>query len=184
MQATKATNKYLQSVKSHLGHLPEDERSAILDNLEAQIHEALNSRCRGAEPTPEDVNAILAEMDPPEAFSCACSEVSGSGPRPGVGKAALTISIVGIILSVVITGYRVFAGTHMDFVHRIAIFVVCSICLIMPWQVLALVIAAFSKGDRYGRKATIISVSLLILGFACLVLFYIVARTITAISPQ
>jgi hypothetical protein len=87
-------NDYLGNVRRRLRRLPEDERVAIVDSLESHIHEALASRCRNAEPTPDDVKAVLAEMDPPEAFG-----LDGDGddrvlrPGPRLGKAALIVCV-------------------------------------------------------------------------------------------
>ncbi len=157
---------YLRNVKNRLGHLPKDEGSAILDNLEVQIQEALNTRCKGVIPTQEDVKAVLAEMDSPEAFDNVSSEVPGSGPRPVVGKVALYISIVGIVLSmmmamaIVFSGFNANQGSNAGFVVAPVGFIAN---LVVPSQILALIVAAFSKGDRQGRKAIVISLSCLVL---------------------
>jgi hypothetical protein len=180
--AVKDINEYLRSVRSRLGHLPKDECSAILDNLEAQIQEALSSRCKGVEPTPEDVKAVLAEMDPPEAFDTVSSEVPGAGPRPDIGKAALYISVVGIILSMVLAILYIcvdppHSGAKLN-QESTAGFVVATLAvaylLVIPSQVLAIIVAAFSKGDRLGRKAIVISTTCLVLWLVLLVLGWVI----------
>ncbi len=157
---------YLRNVKKRLEHLPKDECSAILDNLEVQIQEALNSRCKGVPPTQDDVKAVLAVMDPPEAFDTVSSEVPGSRPRPAVGKVALYISVVGIILSLMMAMAIKFSGMKAN-QGPTAGSVVAPVGfianLVVPSQILALIVASFSKGDRLGRKAIVISLSCLVL---------------------
>ena len=48
---------------------PRNARSAIVDELENQICESLDEQVSGRLPTLNDLNALLAEMDPPEAYA-------------------------------------------------------------------------------------------------------------------
>jgi hypothetical protein len=182
--AASAIHDYIQSVADHLCNLPQDQRAAILDNLEAQIHEALTFRCQGAEPAAEDVEAVLAEMDPPEAFEAESAKVpgAGSGPttpgvesRPVVGKVALYISLVSIIASLLLGGFYGSAKANSDLMSIILGAAVFGVFLALPAQLVALIVAAFSKGDENGRKAIIISL-------AWVVLFVIVLLGCTLMS--
>ncbi|MHB1463425.1 MAG: hypothetical protein ACYC1M_19225 [Armatimonadota bacterium] len=167
---------YLRNVKNRLGHLPKDECSAILDNLEVQIQEALDSRCKGVIPTQEDVKAVLAEMDSPEAFDNVSSEVPGSGPRPVVGTAALYISVVGIVLSMAIA--IVYSGSKANqglSVNMVVATVWLIVNLVVPSQILALIVASFSKGDRRGRKAIFISKWCLVLWLVMLLAWIVLS---------
>lgn len=58
---------HIGDVQKHLGELPADEQREILQSLETHIHDALESRSNG-QPDPELLEAILAEMDPPESY--------------------------------------------------------------------------------------------------------------------
>lgn len=50
-----------------LGHLPRQDRVNIVSEVEAQIFELLEASA-GEEPTRDDVLAVLARLDPPEAY--------------------------------------------------------------------------------------------------------------------
>ncbi len=141
---------YLQNVEARLAHLPTDERSAIVGNLEAQIHDSLEARCHGAAPTPEDVAAVLAEMDPPEAFGVERPQPTSAAPRHGVGRAALLISLAGL-LSAACVGLAV--GSRGGAV---------LLPLLLVPQAAALIVAAFSGGDRVGRATIVLSLSILV----------------------
>ena len=77
-----------------LGRLPRSERLEIVREVESQIFELLQERCSD-EPTREDVLAVLARLDPPEAYlpeelerepgapSTAADWPRGAGPAPG-----------------------------------------------------------------------------------------------------
>ena len=59
--------EHIGIVQQHLGELPSDEQREILQSLETHIHDALENRA-GGEPSMEFLEAILAEMDPPESY--------------------------------------------------------------------------------------------------------------------
>jgi hypothetical protein len=50
-----------------IGRVPRQDRLAIVREVESQIQELLQERC-AEEPTREDVLAVLAQLDPPEAY--------------------------------------------------------------------------------------------------------------------
>jgi uncharacterized membrane protein len=78
---------HIGTVQKHLVELPADEQREILQALEAHIHDALESRSEG-QPTLEQLEAILAEMDPPESYGAA-PLASATHPRPGKDQPAI-----------------------------------------------------------------------------------------------
>jgi hypothetical protein len=59
--------EYLGRVAGHLAGMPGVERAEILQSVEAHIRDALAERATGV-PALEDMEIVLAEMDPPEAY--------------------------------------------------------------------------------------------------------------------
>jgi hypothetical protein len=66
-ELTKRVTAHLDEIRKHLGKLPADERQEILQSIESHIYDALESRSEG-KPTPALLDAVLAEMDPPESY--------------------------------------------------------------------------------------------------------------------
>jgi len=146
----KPIRDYLQNVEARLARLPIDERSAIIDNLEAQIRDSLEARCQGAAPTPDDVAAVLTELDSPEAFDDERPLSSGATPRSGIlGWVALIISLTGWAFAIFVATRP---GSHNEWY---------PIITLLLSQLIALSVAGFSKGGRMGR--VFIALSLLIL---------------------
>ncbi len=77
-------NTYLDQVRAHLGRLPQEEVRDIAGNLENHIHELLRQRAHD-QPTLADLQAALAEMDPPESYGAQQDAVpfakDTAGPR-------------------------------------------------------------------------------------------------------
>ena len=85
-----------------LGRLPRAERLEVVREVESQIFELLQERCSD-EPTREDVLAVLARLDPPEAYlpeelgigdagPAACLRSATRGPpSPGSNRPAETL---------------------------------------------------------------------------------------------
>lgn len=73
-----------------LGRLPRGERLEIVREVESQIFELLQERCTD-EPTREDVLAVLARLDPPEAYLPEEGESvrDGFSPRAAATRTAL-----------------------------------------------------------------------------------------------
>ncbi|MGC8641339.1 MAG: hypothetical protein ACP5XB_15855 [Isosphaeraceae bacterium] len=69
-----------------LGRLPRAERLEIVREVESRIFELLQERI-GDEPTREDVLAILARLDPPEAYLPEETGETAAHPRPVVASA-------------------------------------------------------------------------------------------------
>jgi len=66
-ELTQQVNNHLDEVRKYLGNLPADERQEILQSIESHIYDALQSRSSG-EPTSALLDAVTAEMDPPESY--------------------------------------------------------------------------------------------------------------------
>lgn len=66
-EVTNQVNAHLDEVRKYLGKLPADERKEILQDIESHIYDAVESRGNG-EPTFELVEAVIAEMDPPDSY--------------------------------------------------------------------------------------------------------------------
>ncbi len=79
--AQQRVDQYLDAVERALekGGRPRDERRGITDEVEAQILEMLADRA-GFQPTVSDVEAVLSELDPPEAYA---EEPAGASPAAG-----------------------------------------------------------------------------------------------------
>jgi len=84
---------YLDAVRAAqmAAGVPSGEAAGIRDDLRAQIYDMLSARAAGRTPAPEDVQAVLAQLEPPEAFG-----PSGEGgaaaapprePAPGAASA-------------------------------------------------------------------------------------------------
>lgn len=63
-------DEYLDSIEAALRQTgtPRSERRAVCDEVESQILEQLSARCADS-PTASDARAVLAELDPPEAYA-------------------------------------------------------------------------------------------------------------------
>jgi hypothetical protein len=60
---------------------PADEAAGIRDDLRAQIFDMLAARATGRTPTVEDAEAVLAQLEPPEAYGPAGEACAGVPPR-------------------------------------------------------------------------------------------------------
>ena len=82
-RARERVDAYLDSLERVLiaADVPRAERRGIADDVEAQILEML-AACAADEPTVADVEAVLAQLDPPEAYA------EAGGAPPGARAAA------------------------------------------------------------------------------------------------
>jgi len=72
-------NQYLDAVREQISGLSPDEVDNIIDDLSEHIDTALLAY--GEPPTPENVEAVLAEMDAPESFAPDLDEKTGVVPK-------------------------------------------------------------------------------------------------------
>jgi hypothetical protein len=90
--------QYLREVDSHM-HSPSIQKTEVLQNLEAQILDALEKRA-GRNPSVADVAAALAEMDPPQSYGdgalSSMLQMASAMPAPrmdgGIRRVALSAS--------------------------------------------------------------------------------------------
>jgi hypothetical protein len=64
----KRTRQYLNEIKSHLGELSTEEINEVMDSVLSHIHNELRER-GGKAQTLQDLEEVLKEMDPPEAYA-------------------------------------------------------------------------------------------------------------------
>ncbi|HUS46275.1 MAG TPA: hypothetical protein VM219_09675 [Phycisphaerae bacterium] len=149
--------RYLLEVSTYLGGRTPQERRELLADLEAHVHEALAAR--GREPMLSDLEAVLAEMDPPESYEgpqarLAEERVPVSDPRSKRGLAywALGLFVGGIalfgILAVVSDG-------------RDPGFTLAAVILLMV-EAIAFVLGILSWKERPGKVAVLGVLALLI----------------------
>ena len=72
-------NQYLDAVRESLSGLSQDEVDSIIDDLREHIDAAMQAH--GDQPTLENVEAVLAVMDPPESFAPEIDETSEVIPK-------------------------------------------------------------------------------------------------------
>jgi hypothetical protein len=95
----KPINHYLDAVREQLAGLSQDEVDSILDDLREHIYARLQAE--GTPPTRERVEAILAQMDPPESFAPEPDKAVGERRVSHLaiaGAVLLPFGIVGAIL--------------------------------------------------------------------------------------
>jgi len=106
-ELTKQVNAHITEVRNYLGNLPADERQEILQAIESHIYDALQSRSNG-EPTAALLDAVIAEMDPPESYGTAPSietepvqPTAKSGLLKSIGKGYTLKFILITIIAIV-----------------------------------------------------------------------------------
>jgi len=153
-QGNNSIEDYLRNVKARLGGLPNDERSAIMDNLEAHVHDSLRARCQGADPTPEDVRAVLAEMDPPEAFGPEQPEPRRMAPWPTVGWVVLAI-LLGYLCLCFYASLGLLFAMRAQSHGGIGIVALPALFLFL---IVPLIVAAFSREHSVRRAAIVLAI--------------------------
>jgi len=95
MNKEKTIKEYLSALKNILENHP--EKSEILENVERQIHDRLSERDASPD-NPESVEAVLSEMDPPEAWISAIEQETEAKSAPE-SKWHLRFKIASIVSS-------------------------------------------------------------------------------------
>lgn len=77
--AQRRIDQHLDAIDAALGSagMTRSERNAILDDVRGQVAEMIESRVTGT-PTVADIEAVVAELDPPEAYKGQAAYPSGS----------------------------------------------------------------------------------------------------------
>lgn len=93
-ESQKLIDQYLEQVKNNLGSLSTEEQEEILNNLQSHIFSEIDNRS-SFEPTIEDVQSVINDMDPPESYAGNQFDfITGSQENPKVSRRA----IVGTVL--------------------------------------------------------------------------------------
>ncbi len=79
--------RYLDDVAARLPARSDAARRELLCDLETHIHEALRAACGAGDPTPEQIETVLAGMDAPEQFGAEAAPPPDMPPAAG-GSAA------------------------------------------------------------------------------------------------
>ena len=85
-----AIQHYIDTVATSLAGAPAKRRNALSRELREHIQEAIHVRTSGKPPTLQDVYAVLAEMDPPEAYADALTCADGER-KPNARLVALAL---------------------------------------------------------------------------------------------
>jgi hypothetical protein len=92
--AEERINQYLAAVASHLSSLSEDEKEEILNSVRAHIDNELQIRSQD-QPTLEDVEEVLLDMDPPASYMGSTSPLSADkSPDRRISR----LAIIGVLL--------------------------------------------------------------------------------------
>ena len=155
-----AIGRFLDSVGEHLANKEPTEKQEILADLESHIYKALNSRARGNQPTLEDLQAVLAEMDAPESYA---------QPAETPKTVPANKRKMGIVALCICLGSLVLLGP--SFFVRVTLHVTPIWSFYFPFlagEITALVLGIIYRSDPYGKAAAIISAVLIALSILCL----------------
>lgn len=150
---------YLAEVESHLSSLSEGERADILNSLQAHIDNELQNRSRG-QPTQEDVEAVLMDMDPPESYAESVSFLAeDDSPVKRVSRLSIIGAIIlpfGFLLVLLFIPLRASNSLTQPTVwQNILSYILLPISIIAPFATTALGLLGISeirnsKGNIYG----------------------------------
>jgi hypothetical protein len=169
-----------------LGRVPRAERMAIVGEVESQIHELLGERDTG-DLSREDVLAVLARLDPPEAYlpedSPTDSPPMGRGPirpagrsvRHGNSRVARVSGILGLValsLLLFVPVCYMLAMLSRSELPLLLCVLTCPIAL--GCGVLGIVLSAYARWDGAWALVGIVTSSLAVLFvLACAVLIFL-----------
>ena len=146
--------RYLEMVAANIGGVPADEQEEILRNVESHIYEALNVRA-GENPTIADVEAVLAEMDPPESYAETDKHTAESATDVPVAGAKICKTAVvgalwipfGFLVLLLVLHSRVVHGQEsgLFIISYISLFVILPLSVLSPFGSTALGWIAISK---------------------------------------
>jgi hypothetical protein len=81
--------------------VPASDRNAIVGEIELQVRDTLTDRCpRGTVPSIADVDAVLAELDPPESYidRDALASIAAPASPSTAGRVSLGLTLAGFVL--------------------------------------------------------------------------------------
>lgn len=161
---------FLHRVDSHLANQTPEQKRDILADLEAHIYEGLANRAADRQPTIEDLQAVLTEMDQPESYAQP-AEIPKTHPpnRRATGIVALSISLGTVILAVFI------AILIEQLSHKWQGYLLdgwLAYLIFLAGQVTAFILGLIAWKNRFGKTAVIVSAALLVLShlllFVCI----------------
>ncbi|MBP7275787.1 MAG: hypothetical protein KBA51_06265 [Kiritimatiellae bacterium] len=98
-------DRYLSEIRRAIADRPDEVQREICAGLEDQISEAMQRRTAGGrEPSAADLDAVLAEMDPPSAFAPTPAETAAARPRGPRGWMWFALALA--FLAVNIAGWQ------------------------------------------------------------------------------
>lgn len=189
-------NQYLNAVREQLSGLSQDEVDSIVDDLREHIDASL--RAHGDQPTRENVEAVLAGMDPPESFAPdfdVKDEVAPKVSRTAIfGAVLLPFGILMVILTIiqvssateaVVDGVTIISPPATTWWQWILRFTILPLGIISPFATTILGLISISqirasKGKQIGKTIALLDAlfyPLLILdGLLLALLFGIIAQ--------
>ena len=176
---------YVRAVESHLAGVSADEREEILRNVEAHIYDALESRA-GEAATADDLQAVLAEMDPPASYAdghpLPPAPMAVADDRRSLAGWALGLMIGGVVLPLLVIAIAMIVGDGHTSDSVVAVAVILGIAL----EMFALVLGLLSWRERVGKAvvwivAVVFGLGLIFLG---LVLFLFTPRRSDAMEQE
>ncbi len=120
-------NDFLKRVDLHLTSQTPQQKHEFLADLEAHIYEGLTSRAAGRQPTIDDLQAVLAEMDQPQTYAQTLTsehqERKQSTKLVVLGLLCASLQIAGLVTTV--SGVPIL-GAIPGFAAIVAFFVIWS----------------------------------------------------------
>jgi hypothetical protein len=192
----KQINQYLNAVREQLSGLSQSEVDSIIDDLREHIDASLQAH--GDQPTRENVEAVLAEMDPPESFAPEFEVEAEAAPKVSrlaiVGAGLLPFGILMAILLLIpasFTTYSTIDGVAVNNAPQVAWwqwllrFTILPLGIISPFATTILGLISISqirasKGRLIGKSLSLLDALfyplLLLDGLLLVLLFGIIAR--------
>jgi len=194
--AVKQINQYLNAVREQLTGLSQSEVDSIIDDLREHIDASLQAH--GDQPTRENVEAVLAEMDPPESFAPEFDVEVETAPKVSrsaiVGAGLLPFGILMAILLIIpasSTTYSTIEGVTVNNAPQVAWwqwllrFTILPLGIISPFATTILGLISISqirasKGKLIGKSLALLDALfyplLLLDGLLLALLFGIIAH--------
>ena len=157
-------NQYLNAVHRNLGFLSRVEQDEILENLRAHIYSELENR--GSDPpTPEDVESVLNDMDPPESYADTPVDFTTDTPKEKRTSRRAIISAILLpfgffLLLLVIPLSTSTSSTPVSMWQTILRFTLLPLSILAPFASTALGLLGISeirnsKGGIYGMPLAV-----------------------------
>ena len=147
---TQGIAHFLDRVSEHLISKTPAQRRELLADLEAHIYEALASRAQDRQPNVDDLQAVLAEIDPPESYDQ--TKQTSPPSETTMAMVALSISLGTLVLAGLIGVLTA---------HFLKIWI--PYFLFLGGQIAALVLGIIARTGPFGKAAIVTSCVLIVL---------------------